>query len=314
MDVSVDSNPVSSKRASFDRACVWTGCVAGRAVTTGVALLGAAVILACTGATPSDRGGAPLGVGSSQPTRDAPVRGRIETSSYFFDAAERDIEYAYYLPSSYRPGRAAPLVVVLHGLFSNPGQVIRYAGLVDEAERRGYVLVAPFGYNDRGWYGSMGPGRANIGRRGGDPGPENLGELSEQDVWNVLELAGKRFDVDPARTFLMGHSMGGGGTLHLAMRRPEVFAAVAALAPAIYGDPSRVEAMRDVPAIVVQGSDDRLVPVQGTRRWVDEMKSLGMTHRYIEIADGDHVASIARNPGMISEVFDFFDAHPRTDR
>ena len=48
------------------------------------------------------------------------------------------------------------LIVLLHGLGSNPQQVIRYKGIVEQAESRGYIVVAPFGYNERGWYGSRG--------------------------------------------------------------------------------------------------------------------------------------------------------------
>jgi hypothetical protein len=46
--------------------------------------------------------------------------------------------------------------------------------------------------------------------------PENLGELSKKDVMNVLALVRKDFTIDEKRIHLMGHSMGGGGTWHLA--------------------------------------------------------------------------------------------------
>ena len=53
---------------------------------------------------------------------------------------------------------------------------------------------------------------------------------------------------------------------------------------------------------------DRLVPVENTRQWADELEELGMTHEYLEIADGDHgnVISI----GM-PDIFEFFAAHSR---
>jgi poly(3-hydroxybutyrate) depolymerase len=268
-----------------------------------------------TATAPTARVGANTSASAS--AREA-VRGTVGTDSYYFSEAGKEIEYAYYVPSTYVPGRKAPLVILLHGLFSNPGQVIRYAGVTAQAEARGYIVVAPYGYNDRGWYGSMGPGRAELGGIGrgrrGDPGPDNLGELSERDVWNVLALAQRRFSIDPNRIYIMGHSMGGGGSLHLAMRRPDVWAAVAAFSPAIFGDPTRLRAMQALPVIVVQGDEDRLVQVENTRRWIEQMRSLDMEHRYVEIAGGDHIASIARNPSMIAEVFDFLDAHRRSAR
>jgi len=81
--------------------------------------------------------------------------------------------------------------------------------------------------------------------------PMNLGALSEQDVMNVLKLTEKAYRVNPKRVYLMGHSMGGGGTLHLGMKYPGRWAALAPIAPAIYRSPRGLTAIRDTPEIVV---------------------------------------------------------------
>src|SRR6266581_3235726 len=67
-------------------------------------------------------------------------------------------------------------------------------------------------------------GTPRAGKGGGAPkgqpnnDPPNLRELSEKDVMNVLELVRKEFNVDDRRTYLMGHSMGGAGTLYLSTK------------------------------------------------------------------------------------------------
>ena len=247
----------------------------------------------------------------------APVRAEapaVQTLSYRLEGAQRDISYALFVPSRYDAAKPAPLVVLLHGLGSDPQQVMGYRGVTEEAERRGYVVVAPYGYNSHGWYGSLGQGSdfARRFRRGGGGGaerdPENLGELSERDVLQVLERTRASHAIDPGRIYLMGHSMGGGGTLYLAMKYPSLWAAIAPMAPAIYSDPAGLEKARRIPAIVVQGENDRLVRASATRRWIARMRELGMTHTYIEIPGGDHVRSIADNPAVMGKVFDFFDA------
>jgi predicted peptidase len=162
------------------------------------------------------------------------------------------------------------------------------------------------GYNERGWYGSRGPGRASQRGDAADD-PENLGELSERDVLNVLGLVREELTVDPARIYLMGHSMGGGGTWHLGMKYPDIWAALAPVAPAIYTSPEALAAIRHIPVIVLMGDQDRLVRVEVTRQWVDEMKELGMTHSYVEIPGGDHTAIIARDLENMRTIFDFFD-------
>jgi poly(3-hydroxybutyrate) depolymerase len=242
------------------------------------------------------------------------IRGEAVKREYVFQAGDRTkrLPYELFVPTGYQASKPAPLIVLLHGLWSDPWQVIHYAGIVQEAEKRGYIVVAPTGYNSFGGYGNRGPDRnASWAFRAGAEAPSNLSELSEQDVLNVLALVRHEYSIDPKRTYLMGHSMGGGGALYLGMKYKGQWAALAAMAPAIFSDPKALASIRDTPIIVVQGDKDGLVKVENTRRWVDEMKQLKMDYKYIEIKGGDHVFSICINPAMIAEVFDFFDQHPK---
>jgi poly(3-hydroxybutyrate) depolymerase len=272
-----------------------TFCVAMRRMTFCVA---AALVLALPSCVTT-----PAGAPAAVPVEHA---GQIQSRTYLFEPTGERLPYTLYVPASYQPQRAAPLIVALHGLGSNPEQIIRYDGLTDLAAQRGYVVVAPMGYNTRGWYGSRGPGRAST-RGDAANDPENLGELSQQDVLNVLALVRAEFNIDPGRIYLFGHSMGGGGTLHLAMTYPSLWAALAPVAPAIYSSPDGLAAITHIPVIVIQGDRDQLVSVEVTRRWVERMRELGMHHHYIEVAGGDHTALIARDTANMRRIFDFFD-------
>jgi len=241
----------------------------------------------------------------AQAPPSSPTFARIQSRKYPFKEAALDMEYELYVPSRYKKSKKTPLIIALHGLGSNPRQVIRYQGLTELAEERGYIVAAPMGYNSRGWYGSRGNGRAGLG--GGANDPENLGELSEMDVMNVLGLVRKEFNVDSKRIYLFGHSMGGGGTWHLGIKYPDLWAALAPAAPAMYSSPDALQAIKRVPVIVVQGDADRLVRVAVTRQWVEKMKALGMKYSYIEIPGGDHSAVINRSPENMRKIFDFFD-------
>ncbi|MCH2059141.1 MAG: alpha/beta hydrolase [Verrucomicrobiales bacterium] len=238
-------------------------------------------------------------------------KGKIEKKSYFYDKAQKDIEYAVYIPSAYDGKRQAPLVVILHGLGSNPHQVIRYSGVVKEAEKRGYIVVAPYGYNERGWYGSRGRGKEGFlfGEQGD---PDNLGELSEGDVFNVMDIVRKEYRIDASRIYLMGHSMGGGGTLYLGGKYPDLWAGLAPMAPAVFFDSSILKKMRKLPVYIVAGENDLLVPVGSVRRWARQMDELEMDYHYNEIKGGDHNQSFANNPEMISEIYDFFDKREKS--
>ena len=225
---------------------------------------------------------------------------KIQSRSYFFKAAQKTMPYSLYVPSSYDSKTKSPLIVALHGLGSNAAVMIRYPGFIYHAEKHGYLIVAPTGYNARGWYGSRGSG----GGRSSDP--DNLGELSEKDVMNVLALIRKEFNIDQRRIYLMGHSMGGGGTWHLGIKYPDIWAALGPIAPASPRNHSGLAKITHIPVIVVQGDRDSLV--YGARRWVAKMKELKMEYEYLEIKGGGHVDVAYKH---FPEIFKFFDTHTK---
>ena len=104
-----------------------------------------------------------------QPDREP--SSRIQKRTYDFKEAGKEMEYALFVPSKYDKEKKTPLMVALHGLGGNPQQMIRSRGLTDQAEKHGYIVVAPMGYNSSGWYGSRGRAAARrAGQRHGRPG------------------------------------------------------------------------------------------------------------------------------------------------
>lgn len=227
--------------------------------------------------------------------------GKVLKRTYDFKDAGKEMEYALFVPKKYDKDKKSPLMIALHGLGSNPQQIIRYPGLTDLAEKHGYIVAAPMGYNSKGWYGVK-------GQKSAKDMPENLGELSEKDVMNVLAIVRKEFGVDDNRIYLMGHSMGGGGTWHLGIKHPDIWAGLAPIAPAIFRKPDEVAKIKHIPVILVQGDQDKLVPVAGARRWADQMKKLDMKYEYIEVAGGGHVDIAFKN---MPKIFEFFDKHKK---
>lgn len=84
--------------------------------------------------------------------------------------------------------------------------------------------------------------------------------------------------VDPDRVYLSGMSMGGAGTWHLAVARPDRFAAIAPVCgyhtwPE--GDPSPVAAIRHVPVWAFHGEEDEVVPADASRALIDTLEACG---------------------------------------
>lgn len=259
---------------------------------------------------------APALQGSNRGVEHQPGPGSLDAAiqrrSYYFHDAGKDIEYAIFVPSG-RGGEAKmPLLVLLHGMFHNPHQVIRYPGVVEEAERRGYIVVAPYGYNERGWYGSQGAIMTDAFSLmfGSGDDPKNLGELSERDVLNVLEIVRKEYRVDENRIYLSGHSMGGAGTLYLGATYPDIWAALAPMSTGLPGKPATMEAMKHIPVMLIAVEKDGVCPVEPMRQWVAAMLELQFECKYKEISGGDHW-TVMRSPETIAEMFDFFDMQSR---
>ena len=256
-----------------------------------------------------------LGACSSLPPEPTVEKGVVLKMTYDFTEASRpQQEYALYIPTNYQHGKPTPLVVLLHALSDDPQGVMAYDGITAQAEKYGMIMVAPFGYNEGGWYGSRGNGKdfgSQALNRFTEGAPDNLGELSEIDVLNVLDLTRKQFTVDPKRTYLAGHSMGGGGVLYLGIKYSQNWAALAAMAPSFYGDPVQIAEIKTMPIIVAHGDKDTLIPVTRTRQWVEQMNTLGMNYQYIEITGGDHLRAINKNPDMIARIFTFLNQQHR---
>jgi predicted peptidase len=233
---------------------------------------------------------------------------RVQVRSHVLpEAPGVDVPYAVYVPTGYDASRPTPLVIALHGLGSGVMYMMEYGNartsVVELAEQHGYLVATPMGFNERGWYGSRGADNSFS-----PTGPANLGELSERDVLAVLGIMKREFSVDPDRTYLIGQSMGGGGTWHIGMKYPAVWAALVPMAPAIYSDPEVPVAARHLPIMVIHGDADETVTVDISRRWTAKLRELGMTHEYIEVAGGTHASAGRDN---IDRVFAFLARHRR---
>ena len=242
-----------------------------------------------------------------------PVDSRVQIRMHHFADTNEDIPYALFVSSKVRRNVKAPMIVTLHGLGGTHTTMMR-PNAIDLAEAGGYILLAPMGYNPRGWFGAPAPqGR---GRRGAAPAPAgapvdppNLRELSEKETLQVVDLVRKEFTVDDDRTYVMGHSMGGAGTLYLAMKYPQRWAAAVAIAPAAFTvDSAGLGKVPEMPFMIVHGDADTVVPPSVGRAWAEAMKSLQMNYQYIEVPGGDHGSVISSHQ---AEIFAFFAKHAR---
>ncbi|HYJ82541.1 MAG TPA: PHB depolymerase family esterase [Allosphingosinicella sp.] len=189
-----------------------------------------------------------------------------------------------YVPSGYRPDRAAPLLVMLHGAGGDARHSIGLARA--DAERLGFLLLAP---KSKGASWDIVSGR----RFGAD--------VSALD--SALKEVFADYSVDPGRVAVGGFSDGASYALSLGLINGELFSDILAFSPGFIAPARR----RGRPRILIShGTADRVLPILETsRRIVPELKRVGYTVGFEEFAGGHEV------PGRIARRFFEAVAAPR---
>lgn len=239
---------------------------------------------------------------------------RILMCQYDSDEANQKFPYALFVPSTYDPKKPAPLIVDLHGSGVLPLQQMLFDGTTDLAEQYGYIVVAPMGYNTTAFWGA--PRGTGTPIETADVNPKTgkkylLSELSEIDTMAVLAKIRATYTVDPNRIYLTGHSMGGFGTYYLGAQHPEIWAALAPISGGGLND-STSDRLKNIPMLVMQGSDDPVVRRSGSRNSVLKMQQLGMQHIYLEFPGKEHEFWIRRGRENLEKVFMFFNLVSKT--
>jgi phospholipase/carboxylesterase len=173
-----------------------------------------------------------------------------------------------YVPSGYSPGRAAPLLVMLHGAGGNAGQAIGLAR--DHAERLGFLVLAP---KSRGASWDIISGRRF--------GPD----VTALD--SALKEVFAAYSVDPGRVAVGGFSDGASYALSLGLINGELFSDILAFSPG-FVSPGRLQGRPRI--FISHGRTDRILPIGDTsRRIVPELKRVGYRVGFEEFAGGHEV-------------------------
>lgn len=206
---------------------------------------------------------------------------QVQIATFHSEVDDTEQPYGLYLPPKYSPKKKYPLVVMLHGAGSNhrlsmrrvfgksnfPGESDIEASLYfPDWEPVDMIVVTPLARGTMGYQG-----------------------IAEKDVWDMLADVEARYSIDPDRRYLTGLSMGGGGTLWIGLTRPDYWAAIAPVCPAI-------PAMADVyyphaqgmPVKVFHGDADPVVKVESSRVLVKELEKVGAKVTYVEYPEVKH--------------------------
>ncbi len=245
---------------------------------------------------------------SAQPPLTASQK-RILMCGYELDAANARMPFTLFVPEGYDPAEKWPLIVDLHGAGVTPLQQMLFDGTTDFAQRDGYIVLAPMGYST---FGGWGPPRgtpapvetADVNPATGAKWATN--ELSEHDAMTVMGMVRERFNVDPDRIYLMGHSMGAFGTFFLGAKHNTIWAGIAPIAGGGIGPNAPAERLKGMPVLVMHGAEDTVVRKDASRAAVRQLQGVGAQHVYLEFPGLEHEFFIRRGRENIEKVFHFF--------
>ena len=191
----------------------------------------------------------------------------------------KGFNYRFHAPARPEPGKAYPLVLLLHGagergtdnraqLKWGADELVRWF----QAKGEEFYFVAGQVPNGKLWvevdWSATGHAMP--------PAPSE----SMAGLIDLVEDLFKTAAIDRSRVYVTGISMGGYGTWDLLCRKPEWFAAGMPICGG--GDPAHAERIRDVPIWAFHGDADTAVPVCRSRKMTAALWEIGGKVRYRE--------------------------------
>jgi phospholipase/carboxylesterase len=173
-------------------------------------------------------------------------------------------DHLLYVPSGYRLGRRAPLVVLLHGASANSRDIMPY--LRDLANTAGLILLAPTS-REYTW---------DVIAGGYGPDVEAIDQ--------ALEETFSHYTVDPGRIAVGGFSDGASYALSLGITNGDLFRHILAFSPGFIAPAAQTGSPR---IFVSHGTRDAVLPIDRcSRRIIPELGRAGYEVTYREFEGG----------------------------
>lgn len=192
--------------------------------------------------------------------------------------------FSLYVPETYTPDRAWPLVVALHG-GSGHGRGFLWNWLRD-ARSFGVILVAPTSAGN-----SLGSTWALMGDDNDTP-----------NLARIVALVRERWNVDPERLLLTGMSDGGTFCYISALDNGSPFTHLAPVSATFHPmliSMADAERMQGLPIFLTHGALDWMFPVEVARQAQRALSAAGASVTYREIDDLSHTYPREINAPML---------------
>jgi phospholipase/carboxylesterase len=201
-----------------------------------------------------------------------------------------NLVHTAYVPEGDGP---FPTLFAIHGFGASAQDLLGLAPFLRGGEAQMICPQGPVGVGmpDRpgvvvGWaWFPIGGGRP--------PDASELGRATRA-LETFFDEALERYPVDRRKVLLLGFSQGGVMAYDLFLRRPERFAGLAALSswlPAeLAAQAAPGDALKNLPVLVMHGSEDPMIPVERARESRDALLATGVSLSYRELEMGHEIS------------------------
>jgi len=180
------------------------------------------------------------------------ARGRRTDKQASLRVDGRERTYTYHVPAGYDGSHPVPLVLALHGRLGQGSGEERLSHLDKVSDERGFLVVYPDGL-DRSWADG----------RGGTPS-DHKGVDDVKFLASLVDQFEREYHIDETRVYATGMSNGGFLSGRLACELSDRIAAVAIVAASLSESvAANCRPAHPISALVLQGTDDPLVPLAG---------------------------------------------------
>ena len=185
-----------------------------------------------------------------------PAPSTIEPSSVTDNDSTADRPYDVFVPTSYDPAVAMPLVLLLHGYSASGDVQEAYFKFEPLAESRGFLYVHPDGTVD---------GRGQQFWNATDSCCAFFADPPDDAAYllAIIEQVSATYSVDPKAIFLAGHSNGGFMSYRMACEHAYTIAGIASLAGATFANTSDCVPSEPVSVLQIHGTNDETIAYDG---------------------------------------------------
>ena len=206
---------------------------------------------------------------TTEPATTAPASTAVPTLTEGTTiGGDRPVEVV--VPAGYDPTVPAPVLLLLHGYGVDGTIQNAYLRLGPAADAAGMLLVHPDGTEDargnRYWNATDACCAPDEGA------PDDVAYLT-----GLLDEVAERYNVDPKRVYLVGHSNGGFMSFRMACDVADRIAAIATIAGATFDDPAGCRPSEPVAVLAIHGEEDETIRFDGGTNGGDRYPSADQT-------------------------------------